>query len=127
VPYLARLAEAGGLEMRIFLRDGDAMLKGTPDASQSPNADVMTAYMNEKNGQRFASIPVAVFFTRELRELHRYVEFPGIFHKERVFGHLRRTGGDIGAVFASPLYDVWASAGIDDIVSALHRRALGVE
>ena len=32
VPYLARLAQAGGLELRIFPRDGDAMLmKGLPE------------------------------------------------------------------------------------------------
>ena len=53
-------------------------------------------------------------------ELYRYVEYPTIFHKQRRFGHLRKTGGDIGAVFASPLYDVWASAAIDEIVSALY-------
>jgi len=127
VPYLARLAEAGGLELRIFLRDGDTMVKGLPDPSQSPNADIMLTYMNEKNGQRFASIPVAVVYARDFTELHRYVEYPAIFHKERVFGHLRKTGGDIGAVFGSPLYDVWAGAGIDEILSALHRRAAGVE
>jgi hypothetical protein len=40
----------------------------------------------------------------------------------RLFGHLRKTGGDIGAVFASPLYDGWASAAIDEILSALYER-----
>jgi hypothetical protein len=27
LPYLARLAEAGGLELRVFVRDGDTMLR----------------------------------------------------------------------------------------------------
>src|SRR5882724_8901012 len=75
VPYLARLAEAGGLELRIFLRDGDEMTKDQPDPAQSPNADLMLAYMNEKDGKRFATVPVAVFFDRGFTELYRYVEF----------------------------------------------------
>ena len=52
VPYLARLAEAGGLELRIFNRDGEAMhMKGLPDPSAGGNADLVNAYANEKNGQ----------------------------------------------------------------------------
>ena len=87
-----------------------------------PNADIMLAYMNEKDGKRFATVPVAVFFDRDLNELYRYVEYPAIYHKARLFGHLRKTGGDIGAVFTSPFFDVWAQAAIDEIVSALHER-----
>src|SRR5262249_20716488 len=41
VPYLARLAEAGGLELRIFTRDGDRMhMKGLPDPAAGGNADL---------------------------------------------------------------------------------------
>ncbi|MBI2202815.1 MAG: thioredoxin family protein, partial [Candidatus Rokubacteria bacterium] len=66
VPYLARLAEAGGLELRIFTRDGDRMLRqGLPDPAAGGNADLVVAYANEKNGQKFATVPVAVFFTRD--------------------------------------------------------------
>ena len=122
VPYLARLAEAGRLELRIFARDGDAMMKGAPDPAQSPNADLMLAFMNEKNDQRFATIPVAVFYTGDFTELYRYIEYPAIYHKDRVIGHLRKTGGDIGALLESPFYDVWAHAGIAEILSALHER-----
>ena len=127
VPYLARLAEAGGLELRIFTRDGATMTKGIPQPSESPNADVMLAYMNEKDGQRFASVPVAVFYTSGFEELHRYIEYPAIYHKARLMGHLRKTGGDIGALLASPFFDVWAHAGIDEILSALHRLAIGAK
>ncbi len=68
VPYLARLAEAGGLELRVFTRDGDAMLmSGLPDLAAGGNADLVVRCANEKNGQRWASIPVAVFFTSEFR------------------------------------------------------------
>ena len=122
VPYLARLAEAGGIELRIFVRDGDEMTKDQPDPARSPNADIMLTYMNEKDGKRFATVPVAVFFDRDFTELYRYVEYPAIYHKAKLFGHLRRTGGDLGAVFTSPFFDVWAQAAIDEILSALHER-----
>ena len=138
VPYLARLAEAGGLELRIFNRDGDTMHgKGLPDAAAGGNADLVNAYANEKNGQKFATVPVAVFFTRDFQELYRYVEYPAIYRKDRVIGHLRaaragegeeqakaRGGRDIAALLESPFYDVWAQAGIAEIISALHERLL---
>src|SRR5258706_8834084 len=46
VPYLARLAEAGGLDLRIFTRDGDAMLmKGLPDPAQAGgNPDLVLGF-----------------------------------------------------------------------------------
>ena len=136
VPYLARLAEAGGLGLRIFARDGDAMLmKGLPDPALSPNADLVLAYANEKNGERFATVPVAVFFDTSFNELHRYIEYPAIYHKSRLVGHLRsardgetqdearqRGGRQIGELLESPFFDVWARAGIDEVLSALHER-----
>ena len=136
VPYLARLAEAGGLELRIFTRDGDAMLmKGLPDPGTSANADLVRAYANEKSGERFATVPVAVFFDRSFNELHRYIEYPAIYHKSRLICHLRSTrdgetqdeakrrgGRQIGELLESPFFDVWARAAISEIVSALHER-----
>jgi hypothetical protein len=138
VPYLARLAEAGGLELRIFTRDGDTMhMKGLPDAASGGNADLVHAYANEKNGQKFATIPVAVFFTKEFVELYRYVEYPAIYRKDHVIGRLRaaragetdeqaraRGGRDIATLLESPFFDVWAHAGIAEILSALHERLL---
>jgi thioredoxin family protein len=138
LPYLARLAEAGGLDLRVFVRDGETMLrKGLPDPAAGGNADLVVAYANEKSGQRFATVPVAVFFTRDFVELYRYVEYPAIYHKERMIGHLRtarpgetedqakaRGGRDIGALLESPFFDVWAHAAIAEILSALHERLL---
>jgi len=138
VPYLARLAEAGGLELRIFTRDGDAIrMQGLPDPADGGNADLVNAYANEKNGRRFASIPVAVFFTRDFTELYRYVEYPAIYHKDRMIGHLRaaragetdeqakaRGGRDIATLLDSPFFDVWAGAAIAEILSALHERVV---
>jgi hypothetical protein len=138
LPYLARLAEAGGLDLRIFVRDGEVMLrKGLPDPSAGGNADLVVAYANEKNGQRFATVPVAVFFTRDFVELYRYIEYPAIYHKDDVIGHLRaarageteeqakaRGGREIGTLLESPFFDVWAQAAIAQILSALHERIL---
>jgi hypothetical protein len=79
-------------------------------------------------------MPVA-FFTKDFVELFRYVEYPAIYHKDRVIGHLRRprageteeqsksrAGRDIAALLDSPFFDVWASAGIAEILSSLHER-----
>jgi hypothetical protein len=136
LPYLARLAEAGGLELRIFPRDGATIvMKGLPEPGDSPNADLVRAYAHEKNGQTFATIPVAVFFARDFTELYRYVEYPAIYHKDRIYEHHRsarggetpdegrtRGGRELGAMFESPFYDVWAHAAIAEILSALHER-----
>jgi hypothetical protein len=138
VPYLARLAEAGGLDLRIFTRDGEKMLlKGLPDPAAGGNTDLVLTYANEKNGQRWASIPVAVFFTKDFTELYRYVEYPAVYRKDRILGHLRaprageteeqakgRAGSAIGALLESPFFDVWAQAGIAEILSALHERVV---
>ncbi|MGH7303350.1 MAG: thioredoxin family protein [Candidatus Rokuibacteriota bacterium] len=138
VPYLARLAEAGGLELRIFLRDAETMLrKGLPEPGSHANADLVREYANEKNGQQFATVPVAVFFTRDFVELCRYIEYPAIYHKDRVLAHLRtarpgetdeeskaRSGRDIASLLDSPFFDVWARAGVAEIISALHERLL---
>jgi len=138
VPYLARLAEAGGLELRIFARDAETMQrKGLPDPGAHATADLVREYANQKDGQTFATIPVAVFFTKDFVELHRYIEYPVVYQKDRVLRALRaprpgeteeqsktRGGRDIGALLESPFPDVWAHAAIAEIVSALHERLL---
>jgi len=142
VPVLARLAEAGGMELRIFNRDGKKIL-GTrrPDPAAAPDAnhDLMLEFMNGKSGAEWASVPVAVFYTADFRELHRYIEFPAIYHKDLIRGSFQaprpgeaeaqtkeRSGRDFVALQASPFFDVWASAAIDEILSGLHeKRVLG--
>lgn len=137
LPYLARLAEAGGLDLRVFTRDADVMLmKGLPEPADG-NGDLVCAYANDKNGQRWASVPVAVFFDKDFSEIYRYVEYPAVYHKERLFGALRaprpgeseeqtrsRAGQGIGALLESPFPDVWAQAAVAEILSALHERRL---
>ncbi len=96
VPWLARLAEAGGLELRIFNRDGRKVL-GTrrPDPAAAPdgNHDMMLEFLNAKNGAEWASVPVVVVYTKDLQELHRYMEYPAIYHKDPVRAHQQAARG----------------------------------
>jgi hypothetical protein len=136
VPMLARLAEAGGLELRIFPRDGQRVgREPKANPAESPNADLVNAFLNEKNGQTWQSIPVAVFYTKDLEYLYHYVEYPAIYHKDRVRAALNaarpgetpeqaaeRGMRDFFTLQASPFFDLWACAAIDEILSALHER-----
>src|SRR5262252_1800595 len=87
VPMFARLAEAGNLELRIFPRDGKKFgASQRPSLAEAPdsNADIMAEFLNEKNGQTWQSIPVAAFYTKDWELLHRYIEYPAIYHKDIV-------------------------------------------
>ena len=138
VPMLARLAEAGGLELRIFNRDGKKVL-GTrrPDPAVAPDAnhDMMLEFLNKKNGAEWASLPVAVVYTKDFRELCRYIEYPAIYDKDRIRGRQQATRSgeteaqakeramrEFVALQQSPFFDVWASAAVAEILSALHER-----
>jgi len=138
LPMLQRIAEAMSAELRIFPRDGQKW-SGTPEpaAAESPNADLMAQFLNRKAGGPFQSIPVAVFFTRDMAYLYHYTEFPAIYEKDRVVARVRaarpgetleetqqRGNRDFGELQNSPFFRVWASAAVDEIVSALHRRLL---
>jgi thioredoxin family protein len=138
IPMLARLAEAGGLELRIFNRDGRKILgQRRPDPAAYPdgNHDLMLEFMNGKNGGEWASLPVIVFYTRDFKELHRYLEYPAIYHKDRVrgFQQAARPGEtadqakarDLQVFLAmqnSPFFDLWAAAGVDEMLSALFEK-----
>jgi len=144
VPILARLAEAGGLELRIFNRDGKKILdrrRPDPAVAPDPNHDLMLEFMNAKSGGEFASLPVVGVYTKDLRELYRYFEYPAIYHKDLVRGHQQaarpgegdaqrkeRDAREFLAMQQSPFFDLWASAGVDEILSALYeRRILGAD
>ena len=138
VPVLARLAEAGGLEIRIFNRDGKKILaQRRPDPAKFPdgNHDLMLEFMNTKNGGEWASLPVVVFYTRDFRELHRYIEYPAIYRKDYIRGHQQavrpgetsaqakeRDAGVFLAMQRSPFFDVWAAAGIDEMLAAMFEK-----
>ena len=137
VPMLARLAEAGGLEMRIFNRDGAKILgQRRPDPAAYPDAnhDLMLQFLKKDERGEWASLPVAVFYTKDFTELHRYIEFPAIYHKDRIRSDQmaarpgeteeqarERAQREFLALQGSPFFDVWASAAVDEILSGLHR------
>jgi hypothetical protein len=135
VPLLARLADAVGLEVRIFTRDGQRMGRGPKPEPDSPNADLMTELLNQKNGQTFQSIPVIVFYTTALKPLYRYTEFPGVYHKDRIRGWLnaarpgetpeqakQRADKEFMEMLGSPFFDVWRAAALDEWTAMLYER-----
>ena len=140
VCILARLAEAGGLELRIFNRDGSRFATGPrADPDESPNADLMNAYLYEKDGQTFQSIPVAVILTRDFVELHRHIEKPALYikHRDALVNAMQaprpgetkaqtwaRFMTDWRALQEGPFFPIWASATADEILSAVYERLL---
>jgi hypothetical protein len=138
VPIMARLAEAGGLELRIFNRDGKKILatrRPDPAAHPDGNHDLMLEFMNDKDGGQWASIPVAVFYTKDFRELHRYIEYPAIYRKDRIRGHQQtarpgetdaqakeRAQREFVTMQNSPFFGVWASAAVDEVLTALYEK-----
>ncbi len=138
VPVLARLAEAGGLALRIFNRDGQKILgQRRPDPAAYPdgNHGLMIELLNAKDGAEWASVPAVGVYTKDFQELCRYLEYPAIYHKDRVRGHQQAARGgesaeqardrgmkEFAAMQASPFFDLWASAGIDEILSAIYEK-----
>jgi len=66
IPVMARIAEAAGIELRIFPRD--------------KNPDIMNEFLNRGE---FMSIPVVVFYTRDLKYLCHWIERPENANQER--------------------------------------------
>jgi thiol-disulfide isomerase/thioredoxin len=139
VPMLARVAEATGMELRIFNRDGQTFGRTADPLSEpgrSPNADIMAEFINDKGGKRYQSIPVVVFYDKDLKYLYHYIEYPAIYHKERVVTErirgarpgetsqqtAERAGKEFAAFQKAPFFRMWAGAGIDEMASALHER-----
>jgi thioredoxin family protein len=137
IPLVARVAATAGLELRIFPRDGQRFSASPePDPNESPNAELMAQFLNRRGGQRFQSIPVIVFYTREMVELYRYVEFPAVYHKDRLVGAVRaarpgetaeqtrdRGRRDFRAMLESPFFSVWRDAAHAEWLSMLYERA----
>ena len=65
MPVFARMAEAAGFELRIFPRDR--------------NKDIMEEFL--ANGE-FESIPVAVFYTKDLEYIAHFIERPKLANEE---------------------------------------------
>src|SRR5262249_9534938 len=136
VPMVARLAEAGGLELKIFPRDGQKLGRGPKaDPVESPNADIVNAFLNVKDGQTFQTVPTVVFLTKAFEVLYTYFEFPAIYHKMQLAKGMgvptsrenrekewERFLRDWGALQESSFWQMWTSAAVDEMLSALHER-----
>jgi thioredoxin family protein len=136
VPTFARIAAVTGMELRIFQRDGQKFSAAhIPSPAESPNANIMAEFLNHKNGETWQSIPVAAFFTRDLEYLYHYTEYPAIYEKDRLRGQMvvprpgetpdqtrDRAAREFQELQDSAYFRIWASAAVDEIVSALHRR-----
>jgi hypothetical protein len=138
VPMLARLAEAGELALRIFNRDGQRVLwQRRPDPAAAPDAnwDLMLEFMNVKNGGEWASLPAVGVYSKDFRLLCRYLEYPSMYQKDRIRGRQQaarpgeteaqareRSMREFAALQTSPFFDLWASAMVDEILSALHEK-----
>jgi len=136
VPMIARLAAEGGLELRIFPRDGHALSSlPAPDPKASPYADVMMPFLRKRDGQTFQSIPIAAFFTKDFQHLYTYTEFPQIYRKDRVRPALsapkpgeskeefaKRGLSEFFAFQQSPFFQLYATAAVDEIIAMLHER-----
>ncbi len=137
VPVLARLAQAGGLELRIFVRDGHTISSlPAPDPKESPNADVMAQFLRKRGAETFQSIPIAAFFTKGFEHLYTYREFPQIYRKDRVVAAIRapkageskedtakRGLTDFFAFQQTAFFRLYANATVDEIIAMLHERA----
>ena len=138
ISMLGRLAEAAPLELRIFPRDGHRVGRGPKaDPAESPNADLMNAFLREQDGRTYQSIPVVVFYTNDLEYLYHYTERPALFSRDRLVSAMQapRPGEtreqawerflrDWGAMQQSPIFKMWASAAIDEMLSALYEQRL---
>ncbi len=132
-----RLAEAGDVELRIFTRDGDGYGAGPGPDPSAPNADLMTAFLRRRDGETFQSIPVVAFFTQDFQLLYHYLEFPAVYHKDRIRGHQRtarpgetaeqtrrRADEAFATMLDSPILDVWADAALAEMISSLYERVV---
>lgn len=139
VPTFARMAADTGMQLRIFTRDGQKFSTANmPSLAEAPdsNADLMAEFLNHKGGQTYQSIPVCAFYTRDLEYLYHFTEYAAIYDKDHlVMQHIRaarpgetaeqtreRSDREFGQLMDSPFFRIWASAAVDEMVSALQRR-----
>jgi hypothetical protein len=136
IPLLAKVADTVGLELRIFPRDGRRFSSAPePDPRESPTADLMGQYLNRRSGQTFQSIPVIVFFARDMQELYRYIEFPLVYRKDRIRAAQtaakpgetaeqtrERAAREFAELQASPFFQLWRDAAQAEWISMLYER-----
>jgi hypothetical protein len=135
IPVIAKVADTVGLELRIVPRDGQRFSASPEPDPESPSADLMARYLNHRDGQTFQSIPVIVFFAKDMRELYRYVEFPIVYRKDRLRAAQtaprpgetaeqtkQRAAREFAEMLGSPFFQVWRDAAMAEWLSMLYER-----
>ena len=112
MPVLARIAEAAGMEMRVFPRD--------------ENPDIMNEFL--KDGE-FQSIPTAVFYTRDHRYITHWIERPAKANEEMPLmrklyeGRTREEAAPDVTIFQQgPIWAGWRDATVKEIRSLLEEK-----
>jgi hypothetical protein len=95
LPVAVRIAEAADIELRIFPRDA--------------NMDVMNEFLNRGE---FASIPVIVFYTKDLEQICHWIERPEVANHDLV-------------QIREQIQKEMPSASEQDIRNALRQRMMG--
>jgi hypothetical protein len=95
LPVAVRIAEAADVELRIFPRDA--------------NMDIMNEFLNRGE---FASIPVIVFYSKDLREICHWIERPEVANRDMV-------------QIREQIQKEMPSASEQDVRSALRQRMMG--
>ena len=112
MPVIARIAEATGLEMRVFERD--------------QHMDIMNEFL--KDGE-FASIPTLVFYTKDHQYITHWIERANKANDEmpqmrKLFeGRTREEAADdVKAFQMGPVWAGWRTYQIDEIASILEEQ-----
>ena len=127
VPTFARMAVVTGMELRIFPRDGQSVLRRQRGHRPDGNWDLMAQFLNHKNGRDWPSIPMCAVLhdatsstcttTRSTRRFTTRIAW-----RRTMTRRSRMTAG--GSCWSRRSYRIWTSAAVDEIVSALHRKAV---
>ena len=114
MPMLARVAEAAGLEIRIFPRDS--------------HTDIMDEFLKE--GQ-WASIPTAVFYTGDHQYICHWIERPKVAEEEMaaISADIKAQNPDMSdneAMAArrartNPRFPAWQQASVEEIAALLDK------
>jgi len=116
LPVIVRIAEAAGMELRVFPRDD--------------NLDIMNAFLNQGQHQ---SIPTAVFYTHDHRYICHWIERPAKANAEmgemqKLFEGLDREKDrdkmrDLYNEFQTgPIWGGWREATVSEIIELLQEK-----
>lgn len=109
MPVLARIAEAAGMEMRVFRRDD--------------HLDIMMEFLNRGEYQ---TVPTAVFYTRDHKYLGHWIERPAKANQEMHLYNALREGKtreeaapDLDRFQQGDVWAGWRDATVDEITEML--------